>query len=56
MKTIGNELIQIICANCNFKITNWKNIFEGVETSYICPNPLCRYEGYANKFNTEIEK
>lgn len=50
--TEGNEVIEIICANCGNKIINWRNIFEGVETSYVCPK--CEYEGYAYVHNTKI--
>lgn len=48
----GNEDIIIVCSGCDKKITNWSNIFEGKQTSYICPD--CEYDGYANKFNTKI--
>jgi DNA-directed RNA polymerase subunit RPC12/RpoP len=34
----------VTCANCGKKITSMKNIFEGLEPSYICPR--CGYEGY----------
>jgi DNA-directed RNA polymerase subunit RPC12/RpoP len=50
IQTKGNEKISITCPNCGFKIKNWKNIFEGLETSYICPK--CKYEGYAFGNNT----
>jgi predicted RNA-binding Zn-ribbon protein involved in translation (DUF1610 family) len=54
IKTIGNENIEITCSECGKKIIDWKNIFEGEETSYICPK--CQYEGYAYKSNTKMVK
>ena len=50
--TKGNEKIVITCANCNQKISDFKNIFEGKETSYICPR--CGYEGFAFSSNTKL--
>jgi Zn finger protein HypA/HybF involved in hydrogenase expression len=51
--TEGTEDIEIKCKSCGNKITSWRNIFEGDETSYLCPK--CEYEGYAYKFNTKIK-
>jgi len=53
IETKGNEQIKITCANCGAKINSWGNIFEGWETSYICPK--CGYEGYAYNKNTKIK-
>jgi predicted RNA-binding Zn-ribbon protein involved in translation (DUF1610 family) len=52
ISTKGNEKIKITCPNCGNVISDWSNIFEGNETSYICPK--CRYEGYAFDTNTKI--
>lgn len=51
--TKGNEKISITCAGCGHSIDNWENIFEGSETSYICPE--CEYEGFANAKNTKVK-
>ena len=50
IETNGSEDIIIICMECDEEITDWNNIFEGQETSYICP--YCEYEGYAHEENT----
>jgi len=50
--TKGNEKITITCANCGYKIKDFSNIFEGNETSYVCPR--CRYEGFAFESNTKL--
>jgi rubrerythrin len=52
--TKGNEKIEITCGNCGRKITDWKNIFEGKETSYECP--FCGENGYAYNSNTKIKR
>ena len=50
LSTKGNEIIEITCSNCGHKINDWKNIFEGVNTSYECPR--CENSGYAWNYNT----
>jgi hypothetical protein len=48
---ITNKTSDIIgfCANCKNQLKE-SEIFEGLETSYICNN--CGYEGYCWDFNT----
>jgi len=41
------------CANCEKELGETE-IFEGMETSYICNN--CGYEGYNWNFNTKIKE
>jgi DNA-directed RNA polymerase subunit RPC12/RpoP len=52
--TEGNEDIEIVCKGCNKTFNDWSNIFEGHETSYVCP--YCGYEGFAWSNNTQIRK